>query len=90
LVVGSGHERQRKEAEGATKRPPNGCPKSTKLPSGCARVAPVTFGFTGVPFSTIREFPTSHVPMLSQPKAVAAVIMDAAAKANAETQVGAR
>jgi len=31
--------------------------------------------------ATTTELNTSHVPMLSQPKAVATVIMDAAAKA---------
>lgn len=40
--------------------------------------------------ATTTELGTSHVPMLSQPKAVAAVIMDAAAKASAGTAMGAR
>lgn len=40
--------------------------------------------------ATTTELQTSHVPMLSQPKAVAAVIMDAAAKARVATDAGAR
>jgi pimeloyl-ACP methyl ester carboxylesterase len=40
--------------------------------------------------ATTTELKASHVPMLSQPKAVAAVIMDAAAKAATASDVGAR
>jgi pimeloyl-ACP methyl ester carboxylesterase len=40
--------------------------------------------------ATTTELPTSHVAMISQPKAVAAVIMDAATKADVTTGVGAR
>ena len=40
--------------------------------------------------ATTTELDASHVPMLSQPKAVAAVIMDAAAKALGATTVGER
>ena len=40
--------------------------------------------------ATTTELQTSHVPMLSQPKAVAAIILDAAAKAHVASAVGAR
>jgi pimeloyl-ACP methyl ester carboxylesterase len=40
--------------------------------------------------ATTTELPTSHVAMISQPKAVAAVIMDAATKADVTTGAGAR
>ena len=40
--------------------------------------------------ATTTELKASHVPMLSQPKAVAAVIMDAASKAQVATAEGAR
>lgn len=40
--------------------------------------------------ATTTELKASHVPMLSQPKAVAAVIMDAAAKAKVPSQIGGR
>jgi pimeloyl-ACP methyl ester carboxylesterase len=40
--------------------------------------------------ATTTELSTSHVPMLSQPKAVATVIMDAAAKALDASDAGVR
>ena len=40
--------------------------------------------------ATTTELNTSHVPMLSQPKSVAAVIVDAATKAQDASTVGKR
>jgi uncharacterized protein DUF5996 len=56
-------------------------------------VAPVVTYYAGPSYAkrmkaTTTELYTSHVPMLSQPKAVAAVIMDAAAKAQDASVAG--